>query len=268
MASSKVVKVCLAYPWYNGPDPYAAAYFLEFQHYLGRLSERSKILAKMPREDAEALLKTLPPIDPMDGDGSGEFTPDLIGTEFEFATGLEMFLSLVGKARENIVDGALDWGADYLFWTDDDMVFRRSAFLQLYRNDVDICGALAFTSRRPVLPVIYRFTDSYCEDRGRDITDIQPIQDYQKDTLQVVDAIGAGVMLTKSEVFRRMKKPWFDSTGLGEDIHFCYRATREYKIPVHVDTRVKTHHKAAMPSWHDEDVYIANQQAMGQPVPA
>lgn len=265
----KLVKTALAFPWYQGPDPYCSIYFGERMTYFGRLQERSAWLARMPREEALAILPTLSPLDPLDKSGHADITPELVGTEFQFATCQEMFLSLVGMARERIVERAInpdDWNADYLLWSDDDQIWDAGAFLALYKNQVDICGALAFTARTPLMPVIYAFTKRYDEEKQHEVTDIQPIQNYKRDALQQVDAIGSGVMLTKADVFRKMGKPWFSSYGLGEDIYFCHRAGAN-GIPVYVDTRVKTYHRAAMPTWHSEEVYEAQQKAAGQPLP-
>jgi GT2 family glycosyltransferase len=196
----------------------------------------------------------------MNTDGKSEFTPDLIGTEFQFATAQEMFLSLVGMARERIVERCLEWGADYIMWADDDMILPNSALLSLYRNQKDICGALAFTSRDPIQPVIYKFKKIFDEQTQQDGTDISVIEDYERDALQKVDAIGSGVVLVKADAYRKMGKPWYSSYGMGEDIFRCHRAA-QHGIEVWVDTRVKTHHKKAMPQWHNEDVYLATRPA-------
>lgn len=251
-----VVKIALGFPWYAGPDPYCSVYFSEFMAYLGRLQERSAWLAKYPETD----LSTLTPLDSLNVDGRSEITPDLVGTEFQFATAQEMFLSLVGMARERIVERALEWGADYVFWCDDDMIIPNSSLLSLYRNQKDICGALAFTSREPIMPVIYKFKKSFDEEKQREITDISVVEDYQRDTLQQVDAIGSGVVLVTADAYRKMGKPWYSSYGLGEDIFRCHRAA-EHGIEVWVDTRVRTLHKKAMPQWHDESVYLASRPA-------
>lgn len=249
-----VVKIALCYPWYSGPDPYCSIYFGERMAYFGRLQERSSWLADMPRDEALAKLPTLSPLDPLDP--KADITPELVGTEFQFATAQEMFLSLVGMARDRIVERSLEWGADYLFWTDDDMIWDSGAFLSLYRNNLDICGALAFTSRVPVEPVIYSTT--FVEETQK--WNCEVVRDYKRDELQKVGAIGAGVMLTKAGVFRHIKPPWFSSNGSGEDIFFCINAGLA-GFPTHVDTRVKTIHKAAMPTWHDESVYLAQAKA-------
>lgn len=243
----------MGFPWYNGPDPYCSVHFGEFLGYLGKLQERSQWLAEHPDTD---LLK-LPKLDPNNTTGLSEITPDLVGTRFEFATCQEMFLSLVGMARERIVDACLEWGADYIFWSDDDMLFGTDILLRLYKHQVPAVAALAFTSRVPVMPVVYKFNKVYSEEQKREITDIQPVLDYKQGELQQVDAFGSGVMLTHTDTFKQIGKPWFTSYGVGEDIHYCYRM-KEAGIPVYVDAGARTIHKAAAPSWHSEQTYLAS----------
>lgn len=259
---SKTVKVALCYPWYNGPDPYASTYFFEQMFYYGRLQERSQWLEhptqQLLSDEARA---ALPPLAPLDQTGQAELTAAERGTVFQFVNCIEMFCSLPGMARERIVESCLDAGVDYLFFSDDDMVFDQSTFLRLYRNQVDVCAALAFTARKPITPVIYKFSET---ETG---LDTQPVYDYRPDALQQVDAFGSGVFLAKADVYRKMGKPWYSSYGCGEDIYFCSRL-REHGIKAFVDTRIRTVHKATAPLWHSEDSYLAQQHASGGPVPA
>lgn len=218
--------------------------------YYGRLQERSQWLAihGLPAQQMTSLA-------PIDATGQADLTSAEDGIVFQFSTCIEMFCSLPGLARERIVESCLEADVDYLFWTDDDMVFEPSTFLRLYRNQVDICAALAFTARKPITPVLYKFTEMVGED-GNPKLDTQPILDYEPDALQRVDAFGTGVFLAKADVYRKVGKPWYSSYGCGEDIFFSSRL-REHKIPLHVDTRVKTHHRATVPLWHDESSYRA-----------
>jgi hypothetical protein len=249
------IKVCLCLPWYQGAHRDATAQMLTLFNYFGRLEERLHCLAH------GAALDQLPPLDRYDQTGAAEVTPDLVGTEIEFGIADQMGLSLVGLARERCVDLALSWGADYCFFFDSDMHVPTSALLSLLRDDKPIVAALAFTGRDPITPVIYTAEEIYEEDperKGEGLIhfDYSPVLHYEKDALQQVDAIGSGVMLIKAEVFRKIKKPWFYTVGVGEDIYFCLRAKRE-NIPVFVDTRVKSPHLKTYADWQTEDKWLA-----------
>lgn len=253
--TGKHIKVALGLPWYDGADKDCLPHFLTFQHYLGRLQERTEWLSRLPPACRPADLSKL---DPVNSTGFSELPEALAGTRLEFGIADEGGLSLPGLARERIVDKALEWGADYVFFYDDDMIFGTDLFLRLLLDDVPVVAALAFTSRKPITPVVYRSTDT----SERRVDGIPAIRrhfepcDYLPDQLQRVDAVGSGVMLIKREVFERLEKPWFHSTGCGEDIFFtglrCYSAS----IPVYVDTRAKTIHKPVeVERWHDELLY-------------
>jgi hypothetical protein len=259
---SKKVKVALGYPWDTGADRDCVTNFLANQHYFGRLQERLSWLAHEDPIDAEfALRNVLPPLDPTNPAGTSEIPPELIGTEFEFFIAEEVACSLPGLARENIVDKCLAAGMDYILWSDADMTWGTDVFLRLYLDQKPIVAALAFTGRKPIVPVIYRFDGYRVLVDAKGHTNVhfnaQPVLDYKRDALQQVDAIGSGVMLINCEAFKKIPKPWFSSYGVGEDIWFCSRA-KAYDVGVWVDTRAKTAHKPTFnDTWHGEAAYDA-----------
>lgn len=250
MGSGRVIKVALGLPWYSGPDRDCAANFLAFSHYLGRLQERLWWL----KHGLGHRAAMMPPLDPGNSTGRSEVplaSPERI-PEFEFGIIEMVGCSLVGMAREQIVDAALEQGYDYILWSDSDMMFGTDIFLRLFLADKDVVAALAFTGREPIHPVIFKFNRKYDQARHQVDVDVQPVQDYERDKLQKVDAVGSGVFLVKTEVFRRIPKPWFTSTGCGEDIFFAFRCSK-YDVEIWVDTSAKTIHKPTFHrEWHDE----------------
>ena len=167
--------------------------------------------------------------------------------------------SLVGKARDLIIEGALQWEADYVFMWDADMGFEYSSFLNLWRHNVPVVGALAFTSRPPFYPVIMRIIEqSHSNDLPSFTSEI--VFDYPKDQLITnkdvggAIAFGSGVILLNTAIFKQIPQPWFYSTGCGEDFHFCTRC-HEYGIQRYVDTSVKTTHKRWDVDFISEEYY-------------
>ena len=258
----KTTKVCLGFPWYNGPDAHTYTRYMEIVHYFGRLQERSYWLNSPLAADQDRVKKAvLPPLSP-EGDEECEITA--ADGVFEFGYSNEGGLSLPGLAREEVVEGALAWGADWLFMWDDDMIFPWSSFLKLWRHQKPVVAALAFTSRVPFQPVIYRVREVH--DRIGLKRQSEPILDYPKDQL-ISDAdiggpiaFGAGVVLINMNVFKQLGKPWFHSTGCGEDWMFCLRCL-DSGIPRYVDTSVKTIHKGYRPTWVDEQTYESHREA-------
>lgn len=247
------IKIALCLPWYAGADRDCVVHFLQFQHYLGRLQERLTTIARRFRD---LNIHTLQKLDPCNTTGFSEIPPELYGTEFEFGLVDEIGCSLPGVARERCIDNALTWGADFVLFYDADMIFGTDIFLRLFMAKKPIVGALAFTGRNPITPVIYTFHDYKLENNELHFHS-EPIFDYKRDTLQQVDGIGAGVFLVDTAVFKALPKPWFATqSALGEDIYFCARA-KMAGIEVWVDTAAKTLHKPTFPrQWHDELAYF------------
>lgn len=255
----KEITVAIGLPWYAGPDHETTAHHFILMSYLGRVQERSHVIAqwvedgKHPLEIEERLCR-LPKLDPTATDA--ELPRDLWGTKISFILIEEVKCSLPGMARERIADQALSSGAEYLFMWDSDMVVPTSALFRLLRDDKPILGALAFCGRDPVMPVLYKFGPETRANGDVGIR-IDVIEDYLPDALQEVDAIGFGCVLIKTECFRKIEKPWFNVAGMGEDIFWCMRAVK-HGIPVFADTRVKVPHKPTFTKqWHTEEYYLS-----------
>lgn len=240
--AEKAVTVVIGQISYKGPDVHCYASHYEFFHYLGKLQERSAWANNVPDE-----------LDPATN-GRAELQPG--DPEFRFFSAVHTGNSLIGQARDAVVEKALEYEADYLFFFDDDMIFARDTFLRLWRRQKDIIGALAFTARHPIAPVIWKFKKTWDFDKRAESVDSVPMLDYPKDQLVQVDCIGTGVVLINMDVFRRLKKPWFHgAVGAGEDFHFCWNAGKA-GFQIYCDTSVKTLHKPNAPPWHDEQMYL------------
>jgi hypothetical protein len=258
----KKTKILCGFPWYAGPDPKTYTSYFEITHYFGRLQERSMWMANTPdRAYAQKMIDKLPPLNLAgDDEGRAEYTWDDFDTfgELEFGQAEVSGYSLPGKAREMLVEAALTWGADYLFMWDADMLLLGSALLRLMRHKKPVVAALAFTSRFPPEPVIYRIKES--KDEKGLVFKSETVFDYPRNRLigsEDVDgslAFGAGVVLYNTNVFRQMGKPWFHSTGCGEDWMFCVRL-HQNGIPRYMDTGVKTMHRKNEPQWVYEQEY-------------
>lgn len=178
--------------------------------------------------------------------------------------------------------------ADWLFWTDTDMGFAADTVdrLMAAADPVErpIVGALAFTWREDSqdgmggwrtspAPTIF---DWRVLDGGQMGFVVR--FNYQPDALTACAGTGAACVLVHRSVFEQVKaeygEHWYDripntTTGqlVSEDLSFCLRAGA-LKIPVHVDTRVRTTHQKTI--WVGEDDYMAARvlAAFAPPVPA
>jgi len=136
---------------------------------------------------------------------------------------------------------ALLANADYLFMIDDDMLAPPDLFYQLAASDKDICAALAFTRNPDHMPVVYETVEGIDPLTTR-YGFTRFVKNYPRDRLFECDAIGFGAVLIKTEVLRRVKKPWFfGMEGTGEDITFCNKA-KKAGFQVWMDSRIKLGH--------------------------
>jgi GT2 family glycosyltransferase len=224
----KTVKTLIAVPSYKGPDKHCFGQHYQFMFTLGQMQEKS-------------------PVE---------------GVEFKFGFAEMVGNSLIGQARDILVSRAVVGGMDYIMFFDDDMMFPNDIFLRLWQHQKPWVGALAFTAREPICPVLYKFSRSYNWDRKGEDVGIDVILDYPTDRLFRVDAMGTGVVLISTEVFKKLgPAPWFHgSVSQGEDIYLCLKMWLA-GIPVYCDTSVKTMHHPNEPlRWHDETYYLENKE--------
>ena len=148
------------------------------------------------------------------------------------------------RARNAIVEAAMQGNADYLLMLDDDMILDVDDTSQvntaydlidrLVQHQKDVCGVLYFQRGgecRPVLmeenqPGKYRFL------RDDEITH----------GLQRVDVAGGGCLLIDMKVFNRIDQPWFAPEHLlGTDIQLC-AAAKAKGFEVWADTSIELGH--------------------------
>lgn len=162
----------------------------------------------------------------------------------------------VDNARNMITQDACNTeDVTHLLWVDDDMTFSRDAVQRLLAHDLPIVGGLCHNRRHPYMPILVHFTE-----RGFSFQ-----YDYPEGLIEV-DATGAAFLLTKKEVYFKIREqfaegPW-TVLHTGEDISFCQRARAAgYKIMV--DTTVKIGHMGEIEV--NEDFAKRNRQFKANP---
>lgn len=139
-------------------------------------------------------------------------------------------------ARNRIVQHALELDADYVFFIDADMIFPPDTLKRLLNHNVDIVNALAFRRTSPHYPCIF----SWDEENECYIT-----ADYSssKTSLMKVDACGMPCILIKTEVFKKMKQPWYyyRDNLFSSDLTFCWEASK-LGYDINIDTFLKIGH--------------------------
>lgn len=135
--------------------------------------------------------------------------------------------SIVCKARNMIVDGAREAGADYLLFLDTDITGPSNTLQRLLAHDKDIVGAIYLRRVHPFEPMGVA---------------LQGPGNY--DGLIKMEVLATGCMLIKMSVFDSFKRPIFrlpanEELGIteGEDMTFC-REARAKGFDIWCDTEL------------------------------
>lgn len=126
----------------------------------------------------------------------------------------------IAENRIYLVAQAKKWGADYILFVDDDMVFPSDTLEKLLSHRKEIIGVNSHSRMLPLKTTI----ELYDEGIPDDVFECK--------------AIGGGVLLVKMEVFEKIDKPFFafetynfGMIKMGEDAWFCRQAKNKgYKI--------------------------------------
>lgn len=153
------------------------------------------------------------------------------------------------RARNAIVEGALQIGCDYLLFLDDDHVIDweetaapndRYGFIESLLKHFDddpelgIVGCLYYHRGAECRPVVMK--------EGKQGGFYWLRDDEILGGLQDVAVTGGGCMMIKMSIFDRIKSPWFEPEfDLGTDIQICKKA-REAGFKVACDTSIQVGH--------------------------
>ena len=131
--------------------------------------------------------------------------------------------------------------ADYIFFIDDDILPPINTITRLLSHKKDIVCGLYFAKQEPHFPQIFL-------KNTEDPTRYDCVEDYKKDSLIEVDSCGAGCMLIKAEIFKKLKLPYFwyipkseDKPRKGEDFYFCEKV-KEAGYKIYCDTSILCKH--------------------------
>ena len=162
-------------------------------------------------------------------------------------------------ARNKIAQKAIDEGADYCLMVDSDTTLQRNALRNLLEWEQDV--VLGYYAHRDKENV-YRGRSNLCrlyQPDGQKYYNYPVESEYTEDELYEMRCAGEhlirihgggmGCALIWTDVFRRLKYPWYDWVNyadekrgmLSEDLYFCEQC-RFADIPIYADTRVSCGH--------------------------
>lgn len=167
--------------------------------------------------------------------------------QFEFVRGYDC-----AKARNVISKMAVDRKVDYVLMVDSDMVLPKDAVQNLLEDNAEVVyGYCARRSNGNVyngLTSIFRMNgeNSYTEQAAYTGQEMKTFRENGEYKIQIHGA-GMACALVKTDVFRRLKFPWFkwveydQKRQLSEDLYFCSQC-KKAKVPLYVDSRVECGH--------------------------
>lgn len=157
------------------------------------------------------------------------------------------------KNRNQVIEYALKHPEfSHIFFTDDDHVFPVETIKQLLSHDVEIVSGLYSMKAEPFPIVAFdRVSEDNMLSRFIDMRNVPP------DKLTEVKAVGAGCLLVKTSVFKKIAPPWFTlgqiwKDSWSDDMWFCYLC-RKAGIPIYIDPIVRIGHmtKVMLTPTHD-----------------
>ena len=123
------------------------------------------------------------------------------------------------RARAALANAAMEQDCTHILWLDSDMRFPKDTLVRLMGHGQAIVAANYPTRQPPFIPTAMD-------------NDYQPV--FGGEGLTDVRVCGMGVMLTTTDVFRKIGKPYFalgynkkQDDYAGEDTFFCEAARRE-----------------------------------------
>lgn len=171
---------------------------------------------------------------------------------YEYESNYKFFKSCLGRllvqySREAFAEYAVNMGFDYIFYIDDDHVWQSDTFQRLEKwiKDYDIVAPLCVQRAYPYNPVLY--VSEYKQIDGQTVFCNNLYVDKKEikrgDIITDADAIGFGAAIVKTDLFKRVPKPWFMSMApVGEDITFCAKAKMMAKAKILVDSNIEAPH--------------------------
>lgn len=155
----------------------------------------------------------------------------------------------IAENRNYLAAQALNAGSDYLLMIDDDMTFPYDTAEKLLDGGKDIIG-VAYHSRGSIdkVKIVPNGIMAIAEvDKGKYINLEKETDPQYKDVFECY-ATGTGIILIKTEVFRKVPQPWFEFTYYengkckeGEDWNFCFKA-KDAGYKIWCDPKIKVGH--------------------------
>jgi len=121
-------------------------------------------------------------------------------------TRMDMHTFPIDANRNVLAAQAQEAGVDYTIWFDADQSFPEDVILKLLKHEKPIVSGMYFAKALPYFPIIFN-----CIDHDKEkFRHFRPIFDYPENgDLYYADMIGMGCVAIQTQVFDKIKQPFF-----------------------------------------------------------
>lgn len=142
--------------------------------------------------------------------------------------------------RENLIEQAIELKSEWVFWLDSDMMFPSTTLLRLLGHKQDIVACNYMKRSFPFKSVAFTNTEDW--------ESWVPIR--SSDELLTVEATGMGCVLMKTDIFKKLEKPYFEYTyqpqtkdWIGEDFTLFKKLNNlGYQVKIDMNLSNDIHH--------------------------
>lgn len=152
------------------------------------------------------------------------------------------------RARNEIIQQALDYGCTHVLLVDDDQVFRPNALMLLLEHEADIVSCIYISRSWPHRPLVFDIAHENGECR------FYPMNSMNGKRLVPIVAAGFGFILMKTSIFSKLEKPYvrlgeLDPQEWCDDIGFFKRVREAGIKSLYCDTECRVGHIGSMIVW-------------------
>lgn len=178
------------------------------------------------------------------------------------------------QARNTIIEEAIKQECTHILFIDDDMATPTDTLIRLLAHDKDIVSGLYLSRSFPHFPVAF---DMAFENGYNKFIYLEP----DVDGLVEITNCGLGCVLIKTEIFKKLEKPYvrlgeIEKDGWCDDVGFFNRC-RAAGIKLYLDTTVRIGHmstvtlfpnKVPNQGWFTEYRYMGGNVLIPQTIPS
>lgn len=149
--------------------------------------------------------------------------------------------------RNVMIENALKDDATHVFFIDDDVLIPKDTLYRLLAHDKDIVSGLYLMRNFPHAPIAMNvsLSDGRCR--------FKFLQNNERGLVEAVN-FGLGCCLIKTDVFRKVDKPWItigqmNAVEWNDDIQFFNRCREKYGYKLWLDLDVRAGHMCTVTLW-------------------